>query len=192
MELETGSDRDKEKSKPFDEIIRLPIRLLTPESFAPYGKVLENGKPVYPDVSDDRMELRLYHLRMKPKFITQMAFHDSYNQSFIVTKGALVMVVTRPVGARPNPKDAIDYDHLAAFLIEAGQVAMIDHGVGHFAVPVADVCQVINVTRKHRPEQHDIEEIVEGRPGRMASMAEIEFVDFGKVDNKAIVIEFQE
>lgn len=174
------------------EIIKLPITCLTPEAFAPYGHVLQSGKPLYPDVGDDNIELRLYDIRIKPKQIGLMAFHDSYNQSFISIAGAMIMIVALPI--RPDALkegESIHYDSLVAFLFQPGDAALINHGVGHFAVPVGDVCRVVNVTRKHRPEQRPIEEMVEGRQGFMKSVVEIEFVDFGEKDGKLLEIEFQ-
>lgn len=173
-----------------DQVIRVPIRPLTPQAFEKYGKVLENGKPIYPDVGEDQLEVALVDLRLRPEKITTMAFHDDYNQSFVALKGSMVMLVTLPK-SDAKPGDSIDYVNLAAFLFETGDAALIDKGVGHFAVSVGPECQFVNVTRKHRPEQREITDVIEGRGGRMTSRAGIEFVEFGKADNRAVEIEFQ-
>jgi ureidoglycolate hydrolase len=172
-----------------ERVYRLPMQPLTPQAFARYGQVLESGKPLYPDVGKDAFELGLIHLRIKPKKITTMAFHDSYNQSFVAIEGSMVMLVTSP--QKPGHRDAINYGDLAAFLFEPGQAALIEHGVGHFAVPVGDECRFVNVTRKHRAEQKEIDDVIEGRGGLMTSRADIEFVEFGKLDGSCIIIDFQ-
>lgn len=176
------------------KIHKLPIQPLTKEAFRPYGEILDHDTQLYPDADPDAggFELRLYHLRVKPKLITQIAFHDSYTQGFIVLRGALVMVVAPPQknGQLTAKGELIDYDGVRAFLFEAGQATHIYRGTGHFAVPVGEVCHVINITRRHRPEQRPIEQYVEGKGGKFVDTKEIEFVSFGDRDQRAFQIEF--
>ena len=83
------------------EHIKVKIKPLTAEAFAPYGTVLERKKLVYPEVEEGRvaMEMLSFQYRPNARIMDQMAIHFSYNQTFIPVQGSLILVVAPPPAA---------------------------------------------------------------------------------------------
>ena len=80
------------------EHIKVKIKPLTAEAFAPYGTVLERKKLVYPEVEEGKvaMEMLSFQYRPNARIMDQMAIHFSYNQTFIPVQGSLILVVAPP------------------------------------------------------------------------------------------------
>lgn len=177
-----------------EDKVKVKVQPLNPEAFKPYGQVLESKQPVFPDVvaGEGRVAMELLHPKRagNRRNLEQMAIHFSYNQTFIPLSGTMVLIVAPP----PRNRDArredyeIDYEKVAAFTIEPGQAAHIDHGVWHSAFVVGDDCKFINVTRKDPGEgTTDIEGAEQGRPNRRGY---VEFVNLKQRDGRAIELEF--
>src|SRR5260370_18045308 len=158
-----------------EDKVKVKVQPLNPEAFKPYGQVLESKQPVFPDVvkGEGRVAMELLHPKRAGNWrnLEQMAIHFSYNQTFITLSGTLVLIVAPP----PRNRDAkredyeIDYEKVAAFTIEPGQPAHIDHGVWHSAFIIGDECKFINVTRKDPGEgTTDIPDVAQRRPNRRA------------------------
>ena len=168
----------------------LPLR----ECDLPYAIMLTDKQPVFPDVEpgEGRVALELRHLKhwAKAMRLEQMAIHFSYNQIYIATKGAMVVVVAPP----PRNREAeiadydFDYGQVSAFELQPGDAVFIDKGVWHHFLSLSPECTYINVTRKNPGEGNgkdtlgSIERIHELRPY-------IEFVDLAKRDGKVIQLE---
>jgi len=176
------------------EAIKVRLQPLTAEAFHPYGQMLESKQPIFPEVEpgEGRVAMELQHLKYRPdaKRMSQMAIHFSYNQTFIPLRGSLVLVVA----PAPRNREAgqtnyeFDYERVAAFVVEAGQAALIDNGVWHNAVTFGPECTLINVTRKNPGEGTSPD--VEGRIELMPKVRSyVEFVDLQKRDDRVIELE---
>jgi len=171
--------------------IKVKVQPLTPETFRPYGQVLESRNPLYPEVNDGQSSVVMLQLKQHPKRIGMMAFHFSYNQTFIPVVGAMVLVVAPP----PRNRDAepaayeVDYERVAAFVVEPGQAVLIAKGAGHNVVPVGAECTAISVTKHHGAGINQLLDVVEGRAKQAQSTAVIEYVYFGKRDQRFVEIE---
>src|SRR5712692_11402313 len=131
---EHGSQR---KEVTMEETIKIKIQPLTAEAFRPYGQVLEGKHLVYPEVEDGRVAMEMLHFPSRPaKPFEQLAIHFSYNQTFIPLKGSLVLVVAPPPRNRDEGPEGyeLDYDRIAAFVMELGDAAIVDKGTWHTIV----------------------------------------------------------
>jgi ureidoglycolate hydrolase len=120
-----------------------------------------------------------------------MAFHFSYNQTFIPVQGAMVLIVAPPPRNREADPAAyeVDYERIAAFVLEPGQAVLIDKGTGHNVIPLDLECTAISVTKNHGTGINQLLDIVEGRAGRLQSTSAVEYVHFGKRDQRLIELD---
>lgn len=171
--------------------LTVKVQPLSPDAFRLYGQVLESRHPLYPQVDGGQSSVVMLQLKQRPKRIGMLAFHFSYNQTFIPVQGAMVLVVAPP----PRNRDAdpaayeVDYERVAAFVVEPSQAVLIDRGTGHNAIPLARECTAITVTKNHGAGINQLLDVVEGRTGQIQSTAVIEYVHFGKRDQCFIEIE---
>lgn len=178
-----------------EETITIKIRPLNAEAFRPYGQVLESKQLVYPETEEGRVAMELLRLKYRPnaKRLDQLAIHFSYNQTFIPVQGSLVLVVAPPPRNRAAGPAGyeLDYEKVAAFLMEPGQAAFIYKGTWHNALTLGNDCTFINVTRKNPGEgTSQVEVLEEGRIERVpATRPYVEFVDVKKRDNRLIELE---
>lgn len=116
-------------------VIKLPIRVLTPEAFAPYGTMLQFGNPIYPEVDGGRPVIYMSKYRRKdgPQRFEEIATHFSYTQTITVLQGMTVLVVAPPPRNRGAPfqEYEFDYDNAAAFQMEPGMTVEIARGTWH-------------------------------------------------------------
>jgi len=180
-----------------EETIKVKVQPLSAEAFRPYGQMLESKQPIFPETEEGRVAIELLRLkhRVNAKRTEQLAIHFSYNQTFIPVQGALVLIVAPPPRNREAGPAAyeLDYERVAAFVVEPGQAAYIDKGTWHNAVALGAGCTFVNVTRKNPGEGTTQVEGLEGRiePVR-ATRPYVDFVDLRKRDNRVIELEFRE
>ncbi len=177
-----------------DHTIKVKIQPLTPEAFEPYGKLLQSKKLIYPEAEKGRvaMELLRFKYRATANRMDQMAIHFSYNQTFIPIQGSMVLVVAPPPGNREAGPDGyeLDYDKIAAFMVDPGQAAFIYKGTWHNAVTLASECQFINVTRKDTGEGTSPGEELEGKIERISVVRPyVEHINMSKRDGRVIELE---
>src|SRR5688572_24619347 len=137
------------------EPIKVKVQPLIAAAFKPYGQMLENKQPIFPDVDagEGRVAIEVKHVKARPdtEQMHQMAIHFSYNQTYIPLRGSMVLVVA----PAPRNRDAdqaayeFDYERVAGFIFKLGQAAHIDKGVWHNTFMLGSQCRVINVTRKN-------------------------------------------
>ena len=171
--------------------IKVKTQPLSPDAFRPYGQVLESRHPLYPEVDGGQSSVVMLRLKPRSKPIDMLAFHFSYNQTFIPVQGAMVLVVAPPPRNREAEPAAyeVDYERIAAFVLEPGQAVLIDKGTGHNVIPLATECTAISVTKNHGAGITQLLDVVEGRVGQLQSTAVIEYVHFGKRDQRLIELE---
>jgi len=177
-----------------EETTKIKLQPLNAEAFRPYGQVLQSKQLIYPEVEEGRVAMEMLRLkyRANAKRTEQLAIHFSYNQTFIPVQGSIVLVVAPP----PRNREAgpagyeLDYEQVAAFVVEPGQAAFIYKGTWHNALALGTECTFINVTRKNPGEGVSATEELEGRIERIpASRPYVEFVDVKKRDHRVIELE---
>lgn len=177
-----------------EQSLKVKIQPLTAELFHPYGEVLKPKQLIYPETEEGKvaMEMLTVKYRASAKKMDQLAIHFSYNQTFIPVQGSLVLVVAPP----PRNRDAgpsryeLDYEKIAAFMVEAGQAAFIYKGTWHNALTLGSECTFINVTRKNQGEGTSPEDELQGKIERISTIRPyVEYVDLKKRDSRVIELE---
>ena len=104
----------------------------------------------------------------------------------------MVLVVAPP----PTNREAgpagyeLDYDKIAAFVVDPGQAAFIYKGTWHNALTLGSECQFINVTRKDTGEGTSPAEELEGKIERASAVRPyVENINMSKRDDKVIELE---
>ncbi|HKA55936.1 MAG TPA: ureidoglycolate lyase [Candidatus Binatia bacterium] len=177
-----------------EQTIKLKLQPLTAEAFHLYGQVLQLKHLIYPETEEGRVAMEMLRLPYYPqaKRMTQLAIHFSYNQTFIPLRGSLALVVAPPPRNREaNPESyELDYERVAAFVVEPGEAAFIYKGTWHNALSLGAECTLINVTRKNLGEGSSRSEDLEGLIEREKEVRPyVEYVDLKKRDNRLIEVE---
>jgi len=177
-----------------EDTLKVKIQPLTAELFRPYGEVLKPKQLIYPETEEGRvaMEMLTMKYRASAKKMDQLAIHFSYNQTFIPVQGSLVLVVAPP----PRNREAgpsgyeLDYEKVAAFMVDPGQSAFIYKGTWHNALTLGSECTFLNVTRKNQGEGTSPEDELQGKIERISTIRPyVEYVDLKKRDNRIIELE---
>jgi ureidoglycolate hydrolase len=170
------------------EVVKVKVQPLNEEAFKPYGQILKQKQPIFPEVEPGEGRVAMEVLRSKrgrSNRVEELAIHYSYNQTFIPIKGSMILVVA-PAPPKVGQSQAdypVDYDKLAAFVIEPGQGAFIEKGVWHGAAIPGAECEFINVTRKNPGEA------TSDQFAHPTQRGYVETVEVGKRDNKVIELE---
>jgi ureidoglycolate hydrolase len=177
-----------------EDTLRVKIQPLTAELFRPYGEVLKPKQLIYPETEEGRVAMELLAIKYRPnaKKMDQLAIHFSYNQTFIPVQGSLVLIVAPPPRNREAgpSKYELDYEKVAAFMVDPGQAAFIYKGTWHNAVTLGSECTFINVTRKNQGEGTSPEDELQGKIERISTIRPyVEYVDLKKRDNRVIELE---
>jgi ureidoglycolate hydrolase len=177
-----------------EDTLRVKIQPLTAELFRPYGEVLKPKQLIYPETEEGRVAMELLAMKYRPnaKKMDQLAIHFSYNQTFIPVQGSLVLIVAPP----PRNREAgpsgyeLDYEKVAAFMVDPGQAAFIYKGTWHNAITLGSECTFLNVTRKNQGEGTSPEDELQGKIERISTIRPyVEYVDLKKRDNRVIELE---
>jgi ureidoglycolate hydrolase len=177
-----------------EDTLRVKIQPLTAELFRPYGEVLKPKQLIYPETEEGRVAMELLAIKYRPnaKKMDQLAIHFSYNQTFIPVQGSLVLIVAPP----PRNREAgpsgyeLDYEKIAAFMVDPGQAAFIYKGTWHNAITLGSECTFLNVTRKNQGEGTSPEDELQGKIERISTIRPyVEYVDLKKRDNRVIELE---
>jgi len=173
------------------EVVKIKVEPLTEEAIKPYGHMLQQKHPIFPEVEPGEGRVAIEVLRLKTRDadalkIAHLAIHFSYNQTFVPLKGNMILIVA-PAPSREGKSEAeyaLDFSRIKAFLLQPGQGALIDKGVWHSGAtyPGAE-CEWLNVTRKNPGEKSS------DQFANPAQRGYVEFVDIAKRDNKMIQIE---
>jgi ureidoglycolate hydrolase len=178
-----------------EQVIKIKLKPLTPEAFRPYGQMLENKQPLFPEVASSEGRVAVELLKIKRpanvRRISMMATHFSYKQTFIPVRGTMALVVAPPPRNPGNGHQHydLDYERLAAFFLEPGQAAFIEKGTWHYAVPLGQECEFVNITRKNPGEgtsRLDDEMRMDQIPSKRPY---VEVLDFRRRDRRIIELE---
>jgi ureidoglycolate hydrolase len=177
-----------------EDALKVKIQPLTAELFRPYGEVLKPKQLIYPETEEGRVAMEMLAIKYRPnaKKLDQLAIHFSYNQTFIPVQGSLVLIVAPPPRNREAgpSKYELDYEKVAAFMVDPGQAAFIYKGTWHNAVTLGSECTFINVTRKNQGEGTSPEDELQGKIERISTIRPyVEYVDLKKRDNRVIELE---
>lgn len=177
-----------------EDVLKVKVQPLTAEMFKPYGQVLKPKELIYPETEEGRVAMEMLQIKYRPnaKRMDQFAIHFSYNQTFIPVQGSLVLVVAPPPRNRAAGPAGyeVDYEKVAAFLVEPGQAAFIVKGAWHNALTLTNDCTFINVTRKNTGEGTSPEAELAGKIEKISAIRPyVEYVDIGKRDNRVIELE---
>jgi ureidoglycolate hydrolase len=141
------------------QIVRVKVQPLNREAMKPYGDILDEDHPIFPQVDPGHgavaMEINtLARNGSVRQTLDQMAIHGSYTQSFVILEGSMIMVYApAPADLTGDPeKMPFDYDKVGAFVLKQGDIAHIDRGVWHGSVVLSQACRFINITRKDEGE----------------------------------------
>jgi ureidoglycolate hydrolase len=178
-----------------DEVVRIKVQPLAADAFRPYGHMIGNKEPVFPEVEPGEGRVAIELLKFKrptnPRRISMMATHFSYNQTFIPVRGTMALIVAPAPRNRSDghEKYEIDYNRLAAFFVEPGQAAFIEKGVWHYALALGHECEFINVTRKN-PGEGTSRVDEEMRMDKIPSMRPyVEVLNFRQRDRRVVELE---
>jgi len=183
------------------ETITVKMQPLTAEAFRPYGHIVDEKHPAYPDVEEGRPAVVAVHLKHDPsaKRVGQLAMHFSYGQTFTPLQGSMVLIVAPPPRNREASHDVyeLDYERLAAFVMEPGDVVYLAKGVWHIPATLGGDCRFLTSTRLDPPKTGarqvaepegpiTIEQVIARQKQRTSF---IEYVDLQKRDNRVIELE---
>lgn len=182
------------------ETIRVKLQPLTAEAFRPYGHIVDTKHPAYPDVEEGRPAVVSVQLRHSPDAnrVGHLAIHFSYGQTFIPVQGSMVLIVAPPPRNREAGLQAyeLDYERLAAFVLEPGDVVHIEKGVWHGAKVLGSQCKFLSATRVDPPRKGASEIADPEGPFTTEQLRErqkrkgyIEFVDVQRRDDRIIELE---
>jgi ureidoglycolate hydrolase len=177
------------------EQVKVKIQPLTREGMKLYGDVLDKDHPIFLEVDPGHgavaMEINTLHRNKSVRqTLDQMAVHGTYTQSFIILKGAMIMVYApAPADLTINPEEMeFNYDKISAFVLAEGDIAHINRGVWHGAVVLNDACTFVNITRKDSGE--GTTNVVEVDDESVEyTRGYIELVNIRKRDGRQIILE---
>ena len=172
------------------EVVKVKVEPLTEEGIKPFGHMLQQKEPIFPEVDPGEGRVAMEVLRSKRRVdnsrVAEMAIHYSYNQTFIPLKGTKILVLAPapPKIGKTESDYPLDYSKVKAFVVEPGQAAIIDKGVWHGSAVGGTECEFINVTRKDPGEK------TSDQFSHPTQRGYVETVDVLKRDNKVIELEF--
>ena len=176
------------------ELVHLKVEPLDVEAFAPFGTVIREGTAGYPDIDGDPSVYMLTSNK-RDSLWNVMAYHHSYNQTFIPLVNPMVMCVSpAPVRSEDGQRMIVDYKATRAFLVNVGEAVEIKRGVGHDAIPATDEgCRFITITQRlpealervliSKEVDNDMEEI---------AVDDIELINLPEQDGRAFFLETSE
>lgn len=125
------------------QAVTVKVQPLTPESFAPYGRVLG---PEREDLirQHGQFTARLMTVKQVPEMVDHVNMHTDHSQMFVPLAGEPLVVIVAPPD---QPAEGFDPASIAAFLTDGKQTFIFHPGTWHIeprAAQKAEV-QVINV-----------------------------------------------
>jgi ureidoglycolate hydrolase len=178
------------------ELVKVKVQSLSREGMKPYGDILDEDHPLYPQVDPGQgaVAMEINTLRRNSSVrqtLEQMAIHGTYTQSFIVLKGSMIMVYApAPADLSADPQSMpLDYDNIGAFVLSEGDIAHIERGVWHGSVVLSEACRFVNVTRKDAGEGTTNVVEVDDESLAYSRGHYIELVNIKRRDGRQIVLE---
>ena len=123
--------------------VTIKIQPLTPESFAPYGRVLTDQRE---DLirQHGQFTARLMTVHRVPETVDHVNMHTDHSQMFVPLAGDKLVVIVAPPD---QPAEGFDPSSIAAFLTDGRQTFIFHPGTWHIEPRAAEKeeAQVINV-----------------------------------------------
>jgi ureidoglycolate lyase len=123
--------------------ITVKVQPLTPEAFAPYGRVvLEERQPL--QMQEGQFTARLMTVRRVPDTLDRINRHMDHSQMFVPLSGDRTVFIVAPPSV---PMEGFDGSQIAAFATDGRTTVMFHPGTWHIEPRALekDECQVINV-----------------------------------------------
>ena len=123
--------------------ITLHVQPLTPEAFAPYGRVVEDERQAL-QMQEGQFTARLMTVKRVPETVDRINRHMDHSQMFVPLNGDRTVLV---VAAPDVPEEGFDAARIAAFVTDGRSTVIFHPGTWHIEPRALgkDSCQVINV-----------------------------------------------
>jgi ureidoglycolate hydrolase len=143
--------------------VTLEFRPLSSGPFDRYGEVLRRDDgAIFPAVDRGRLAMRYVSVARAaaspgvsypPTAVRfeSLNSHFSFNELLMPLSGTMGLVVAPP----PGDSDAgIDYEAVAAFTLDVGDIVLLHPGTWHGIAPLTDEITLVSTTRRDDGEQH--------------------------------------
>ena len=123
--------------------VTLRVQPLTPEAFAPYGRVVQEEREDLV-MQDGKFTARLMTVQRAPETIDRINRHMDHSQMFVPLNGDRTVLIVAPPGV---PMDGFDATQMAAFATDGRQTVIFHPGTWHIEPRALgkESCQVVNV-----------------------------------------------
>jgi len=135
---------------------------LSEQAFKPYGIYVKPGDRVYPAGDAEAGEMRLAVCAMVPQFnlnrLDRLAVRFEFNQTIAVLCGTLVLVLAPPPSnpQAPPEKYTLDYQRLAAFILNPGDFIQFERGSWFLLEPIGGEGKIVwSSPRKGLPDDSE-------------------------------------
>jgi ureidoglycolate lyase len=123
--------------------ITLRVQPLTPEAFAPYGRVVEEERQPL-QMQEGQFTARLMTVQRVPRTLGRINRHMDHSQMFVPLSGDRTVLVVAPPDV---PMEGFDPGRIAAFATDGKTTVMFHPGTWHIEPRALekDECKVVNV-----------------------------------------------
>jgi ureidoglycolate lyase len=123
--------------------ITLHVQPLTPEAFAPYGRVVEDERQAL-QMQEGQFTARLMTVKRVPETVDRINRHMDHSQMFVPLSGDPTVVVVAPPAV---PMEGFDASQIVAFSTDGKTTVIFHPGTWHIEPRALgkDECQLINV-----------------------------------------------
>ena len=123
--------------------VTLRAQPLTPEAFAPYGRVVQDERQPL-QMQEGQFTARLMTVQRVPPTVGRINRHMDHSQMFVPLSGDRTVVVVAPPDV---PMEGFDAGRIAAFVTDGRTTIIFHPGTWHIEPRALekDACQLINV-----------------------------------------------
>jgi ureidoglycolate lyase len=135
--------------------ITLRAEPLTPEGFAPFGRVVTAEREAL-QMQEGHFTARLMTVKRAPQTVSRINRHMDHSQMFVPLRGDRTVLVVAPPDV---PLEGFDAGRIAAFVTDGTSTVIFHPGTWHIEPRALgkDECQVINVQTNVFREHTELE-----------------------------------